>query len=691
MKQHQNYIELYNIQKSYNDDVILSIDNYVIPLDGMITIVGFSGNGKTTLLNIIGLLDVPDSIDGAKIIYKINYEKYEITFENKKIKITKDNGLIDTNYFRREYLSFVFQENMLHPSLSPESNVLMPLKASNYDYDSNINDLFTDAGLENGQTKSGGQKQRTAILRAIIKKSKIIFADEPTSSLDLPRATQALNVFKDKNTIWVTHDMLLAKKFSKYIIVVEKGKLCPLLENNENLNILDKLENGCITSNKKKLLKNIEVKNTKVLPLKEKLFFVFEYAKNDLFKPRKDFVILLLITIFTFLSILLMNKISHSLDTIIQNNLNDPRVSYVQIIANSGINKFDEEDMEKLKKSLREHPKLKNKCTIAKLRGYPMVKFKKADGTQTYMSLGTFERDNKLFIKMLKENEFIIKDIDINKTVENPHYLWIKDNLNFVIIGKEAREQHEVVDQYITRLGELDKDISVIYAKDKLPHDHELFIRDEFLSILFHNNPPEDFAIMFYPDDIATSLVLLTWLKDAKINYSIIDKQFFISDETDKFNSLKLITTIENIVSVMMGVVLSIIISLLMIVGYFNISNNIKQKYKELGMMLAFGMPKRYFVAFYITKALLLIIISIVLTIGLFYFIEAGLDIYLRTQLFSNILAIANVASNEITDLSLPLLKQVLIFVTVSVSIVVLFLVALSFIIFKMPSELIKE
>ena len=69
----------------------------------------------------------------------------------------------------------------------------MPLKALNQDYDADIDDLFDNIGLNQEHSKSGGQKQRTAILRAIIKKSKIIFADEPTSSLDMPRAIQALS------------------------------------------------------------------------------------------------------------------------------------------------------------------------------------------------------------------------------------------------------------------------------------------------------------------------------------------------------------------------------------------------------------------------------------------------------------------------------------------------------------------
>ena len=691
MKKFSNYIELINIKKTYGNDIVLDIKEYRIPLDGIVTIVGFSGNGKTTLLNIIGLLDTPDDIDGSKIVYCIDDDMYEITFKNGKIYISKDNQKVDINCFRRDFLSFVFQENMLHPSLSPKSNVLMPLKALDRDYDSNIDELFEDIGLNQEHSKSGGQKQRTAILRAIIKKSKIIFADEPTSSLDMPRAIQALNALKEKNTIWVTHDMLLAKRFSKYIIVVEKGHLCPLSENSDEFDVLDKLENGCSSSKIESKVENISVKDSKSLLFGQKLSFIFEYAKNDLFKPRKDFTILLLIAVFSFLSILLMHKISYSLETIIQENLNDPRVSYIQIVQDSGFDKFDENDFQALQKSLKNHLILKDKCSVSKLKGYPMVKFRKKDGSFANMTLGTFQKNNKIFMKMLQENEFDIGDIDINRDISSEHPLWIRDNLNFAIIGKEARTQHEIDNQNSTKLAELDKKVTLIYAKDKLPLDQELFIRDEFFAKLFGNNPPEDFAIMFYPDDIQTSLVLLDWLKEAKNNHSIIDKKFYISDETDKYNSLKLITTIEKIVSMMMDIVLTLIIGLLMIVACFNISNNIKQKYKELAIMLSFGMQKRYFIAFYITKAILLAGISIIVTSVLFYLIEQfGLDPYLRNELFSNLLAIAKTSSNHIVSLALPFSSQILIFAIGTIFIVCLFVFLIVQAIFKIPSELMR-
>jgi len=690
MESFSNYIELINIKKTYGIDIALDIDYYKIPLDGIVTIVGFSGNGKTTLLNIISLLDTPDSNQDAKLIYKIDDEKYEITFEKNKINILNNQKKIDLDDFRRDLLSFVFQENMLHPSLSTESNIVMPLRASGKDYASDMDDLFEDIGLNKINNKSGGQKQRTAILRAMIKKSHIVFADEPTSSLDKPRAIQTLNTLKNTNTIWVTHDMLLAKEFSKYIIVVERGKLCELTKNSDDLDILHKLENGCSSKDVKKL-PSIDIGQHKESSFIKKFSFIYEYAHNDLRKPFKDFFVLLFIAIFSFLSILLIHKISYSLDIIIKDKLNDPRVSYIQVVSDFAVNEFDEKDFETLKQSLKENKKLIGKCDVYKLKGYPNIKFKKKNGKFCTVSVGTFEKGSKLFAKMNADNDFNTT-IDINKKPKNNAPLTIEDTLNFAIIGKDTRFQNDIENQTITKLGETDTEVSLIYAKDKLPLEQDIFVRDEFFKHILNNKEVKDYSIMFYPKDIKTSLALLEWLKENKNNLNIIEKKFTITDETDKYNSLKLITTIENIISVIMNVILVVILALLVSVAFLNIHSNTKNKHKELGIMLSFGMPKRYFFAFYFLKAILLSIVTIAISAILFYIIDIyWLNPYLKHELFKNILAIAKSNADNIISISLPIINQVTIFAYGVALILVLFLFTISLEIFKTPAKLIKE
>ena len=71
----KNYIEINNTSKTFNHSTVLSIESYTIPIDGIVAILGFSGNGKTTLLNIISLIDTPDEffikLDNSKALYII--------------------------------------------------------------------------------------------------------------------------------------------------------------------------------------------------------------------------------------------------------------------------------------------------------------------------------------------------------------------------------------------------------------------------------------------------------------------------------------------------------------------------------------------------------------------------------------------------------------------------------------------
>lgn len=687
-----NYVELKNITKTYGTEVVLNVPYYKIPLDGIVTIVGFSGNGKTTLLNIIGLLDLPDVNHEAIIVYQIGNDRYEISYTDKAIHIQRDGTAIDVDLFRRKFLGFIFQENMLHPSLSASNNVLMPLRASGLDYQESISTLFEDIGLDELRNKSGGQKQRTSILRALIKKPFIIFADEPTSSLDLPRASQALETFSKFNTIWVTHDMLLAKKFSKYIIVVEKGNLCKLKNNQDDFDVLGALEEGCKSNTHKDLAQNnnINIGQNNFASLGQKISFIFDYAVNDLFKPKKDFWLLFAILVVSFMAVLGIYTIEHSLRVIIDKYLTDPRVSYIQVAQDSATGGvFKEEDFDKFKRAIQTHPILNKKCKLFKQK---MAVISFANGNQgNTLSLSTYERDDPLFVKMSQDNAFKSTSIDIFKEATK-HPIWIEKNLNFAILSKAAQFQHEIYNQPQTQLGSLESiDVDLIYSDRDLPFGYDIFIRDLLFDTIFPDYKVKNFSIVFYPKDIKTSLSLIKWLKDGKNNKSIIDQDFYIIDETDKFNSLKLISTIENIVSVMMWIVVASVVLLLGGILGLNIYNNIKQKYKELGIMLSFGMPKRYFFAFYATKAILLSVLSVISSFLLYHFIVSPILVtYLTKNLFQDILAIAKTGEQQIINIGLPISMQILIFSMGTLFIMSLFMVFTRIVIYNTPAKLIK-
>ena len=171
-----------------------------------VAIIGESGSGKSTFLNILGGL--------------MPCECGEITINENRIDKLNENKLA---LFRRHNVGFIFQAYNLMPQLSAIENVEMPLIFSGVSKNKRRQralDMLKKVGLEDRVNHkpselSGGQQQRVAIARALVKKSKIILADEPTGSLDEKTELDILNIFsKLKNSgitlIIVTHNEKVA-------------------------------------------------------------------------------------------------------------------------------------------------------------------------------------------------------------------------------------------------------------------------------------------------------------------------------------------------------------------------------------------------------------------------------------------------------------------------------------------------
>ena len=165
-------------------------------------ITGPSGVGKTSLLNIIGLLD--------------NAFVGEYEFFGKKVEI-KDNSI--TTYIRRKYFGFIFQDSLINVKQNVTRNILCSVDAQNIiTAREKINDILVSVGLSNINDNvsflSGGEKQRLALARALIKSPSILLADEPTASLDIKNKKLVMNILSEYNklggtVVMVTHDLEL--------------------------------------------------------------------------------------------------------------------------------------------------------------------------------------------------------------------------------------------------------------------------------------------------------------------------------------------------------------------------------------------------------------------------------------------------------------------------------------------------
>lgn len=165
-------------------------------------ITGPSGVGKSSLLNIIGLLD--------------NAFVGEYEFFGKKVEM-KDNNI--TTYIRRKYFGFIFQDSLINVKQNVTRNILCSVDAQNITTArERINDILVSVGLSNINDNvsflSGGEKQRLALARALIKSPSILLADEPTASLDIKNKKLVMNILSEYNklggtVVMVTHDLEL--------------------------------------------------------------------------------------------------------------------------------------------------------------------------------------------------------------------------------------------------------------------------------------------------------------------------------------------------------------------------------------------------------------------------------------------------------------------------------------------------
>ena len=215
-------ISIKDLSKSYGSgdkrvDVLKGI-NLTVEKGETIAVLGASGVGKSTFLNILGALDRPTS--------------GEVLYNNEAI-FGYDNGRLAR--FRNRSIGFVFQFHHLLPEFTALENVMMPALISGGDRDSarrKAEELLAAVGLSGrlhhkpGEL-SGGEAQRTAIVRALVQSPEVVLADEPTGNLDTHTGEEVFEVLLRLNRsvettmIIVTHNEKLAGRMTRQLTMVD--------------------------------------------------------------------------------------------------------------------------------------------------------------------------------------------------------------------------------------------------------------------------------------------------------------------------------------------------------------------------------------------------------------------------------------------------------------------------------------
>ena len=206
-------VEAKSLVKSFGNQKVLNELTFCVETNEMVAIMGKSGTGKSTLLNILGLLDKPDKGD-LTLFGKLNIQP----FSSKASNVLRDK------------IGFLFQNFALIDNKTVEYNLALVLKnRRKINKTLEISESLKKVGLEGFEKKyiyqcSGGEQQRVAVARLLLKPCELILADEPTGSLDIQNRDEIvrlLSLLKEsgKTVVIVTHDPEVANKCDRTILL----------------------------------------------------------------------------------------------------------------------------------------------------------------------------------------------------------------------------------------------------------------------------------------------------------------------------------------------------------------------------------------------------------------------------------------------------------------------------------------
>ncbi|WP_239253738.1 ABC transporter ATP-binding protein [Listeria ilorinensis] len=209
-------LELKKVTKTYGERVILKNFDIEIKQQQFITIVGESGSGKSTLINILGLLE--DFNEGELLV-------------NGRGQLSKKEILRCKRYM----FGYIFQDYALIPGDTVKQNLKISLKYRQDRSEQSLEDVMNKVGLDKSfltkkvYTLSGGEQQRVAIARTILKPCQIILADEPTGNLDDDNSEKIIQLLKQlqndgKTIICVTHDQRIADIADQSYEIIKLGR-----------------------------------------------------------------------------------------------------------------------------------------------------------------------------------------------------------------------------------------------------------------------------------------------------------------------------------------------------------------------------------------------------------------------------------------------------------------------------------
>ncbi|WP_341491521.1 ABC transporter ATP-binding protein [Mesomycoplasma ovipneumoniae] len=608
-------IKIQNLTKKIEDRFIFSSLNLEIPSNKVTFVVGESGIGKTTLINLIAGFTKKDSGN---------------------ISFFDENG----SEIKKPLVDVVFQDFNLIEKITSNDNILIGnnvinklLDKNSLNQNANLMSIKTEQLEQKVNNLSGGERQRIAILRSLSRDSSFILLDEPTRNLDIENAKivfeNLTNIAKNKTILVVSHNLDLAKKYADKIVYIEKNKITEEIfdKNSQNQSLIAKniAKNSDLKYQK-------TAKNSKLSKIKQEFKTGFLLTITDFKSKLTSSILFLLLFLTSFFGTLLfgvlnLNISSTNLQKTIEYQLDSVVVSKK---PNGEIATFSTDEITKLKE---DNPKIVKIVTFFYL---PKVNFTYGDKTEFDSSVDYIDESD--FFK----NRFIFDNKNlVGRNIQNKDEIIISKSLATKFNIEEPNNQKISVSSFRNIAVDLKVvGISNLATLDSLNFS---FLHHKFFELAkpvqknsgqpnenLDNNKPEKidpWILKLYfniDDDLANNIE----------NFTKNNKEFEIQSSLGGIS--KTILNTQSFTNIVIGAILVLFIIILLIQTVFYAKNLSDSKMKLIGILKALN-AKTWQIFFYhwlniiIISLFILFINSVVFlpSMGKIYTAIIGQDILL--------------------------------------------------------------
>ncbi|MDW2916131.1 ABC transporter ATP-binding protein [Mesomycoplasma ovipneumoniae] len=603
-------VKIQNLTKKIDDRFIFSSLNLEIPSSKVTFVVGESGIGKTTLINLIAGFTKKDSGN---------------------ISFFDENG----SEIKKPLVDVVFQDFNLIEKITSNDNILIGNNVINKLLDKNA--LNQNANLMSIKTEqleqkvnnlSGGERQRIAILRSLSRDSSFILLDEPTRNLDIENAKivfeNLANIAKNKTILVVSHNLDLAKKYADKIVYIEKNKITEEIfdKNSQNQSLIAK--NSDLNYQK-------TAKNSKLSKIKQEFKTGFLLTITDFKSKLTSSILFLLLFLTSFFGTLLFGVLNLNISSTNLQNTIEYQLDSVVITkkSNAEISTFSTDQITKLQE---DNPKI---VKIVPIFTFPKVTFTYGDKVEFDSSVDYIDESDFFKKRFIFDNKNLV-----GRNIQNKDEVIISKSLATKFNIEQPNNQKISVSSF--RNTAVDLKVVGISSLSTLDRLNFSFLHHKFFELAkpvqkmngpnenLDNNMPEKidpWVLKLYfkiDDDLANNIE----------NFAKNNKEFEIQSSLGGIT--KSILNTQSFTNIVIGAILVLFVIILLIQTVFYAKNLSDSKMKLIGILKALN-AKTWQIFFYhwlniiIISLFILFINSVVFipSMGKIYTAIIGQDILL--------------------------------------------------------------